>query len=49
MPSTFTMALSLVMTSWLGTSTTCSIMLSLRPMRSMKGMMSVSPGRSVRV
>ena len=32
-PSTLTTALSLVMTSWLGTSSTCSIMLILRPTR----------------
>ena len=30
-PSTRTTALSLVMTSWLGTSSTCSIMFTLRP------------------
>ena len=37
MPSTFTTALSLVITSWLGTSITCSIMLILRPTRSKIG------------
>jgi len=41
------MALSLVMTSWVGTSSTVSIMLSLRPMRSNIGTIRLSPGRKV--
>ncbi len=49
MASTFTMTLSLVMTSWLGTSSTCSIMLILRPTPSMNGVRKLIPGFSVRV
>src|SRR5690349_15650936 len=39
-----TMALSLVMTSWRGTSSTCSIMLILCPTESMKGTSQCGPG-----
>jgi hypothetical protein len=49
MPSTATMALSRVITSWVGTSRTCSIMFILAPIRSMKGTMMLRPGESVRV
>ena len=49
MPSTLTMALSLVMTSWVGTSSTCSIMFTRRPIRSTKGASKVMPGLMVRV
>ncbi len=49
MPSTFTMALSLVMTSWVGTSSTCSIMFIRRPMRSTNGVNRLMPGLRVRV
>src|SRR3546814_9122242 len=45
MPSTFTTALSLVITSWLGTSSTCSIMLILRPTLYMIGTRKCRPGR----
>ena len=44
-----TMALSRVMTSCDGMSSTCSIMFILAPTRSMNGMMSAGPGCSVRV
>jgi hypothetical protein len=49
MASTLTMTLSLVITSWLGTSRTCSIRLTLRPTVSMKGARMVIPGFRVRV
>jgi len=49
MPSTFTTALSLVMTSCCGTSSTCSIMFTRRPIPSMKGVRMAIPGLSVRV
>ncbi len=49
MPSTFTMALSLVMTSWVGTSSTCSIMFIRLPMRSTNGVRMLMPGFSVLV
>ena len=49
MASTFTPTLSLVITSWLGTSSTCSIMFTLRPMPSMNGVRMVMPGFMVRV
>ena len=47
MASTFTVTLSLVMTSWVGTASTCSIMLILRPTRSTKGVRKVMPGDRV--
>src|SRR3546814_13217630 len=47
MPSTFTTALSLVITSWLGTSSTCSLMLFLLPTLYMIGTMQRRPGVSV--
>ena len=46
-PSTFTTALSLVMTSCEGTSNTCSIMLTLRPMLCMYGIRKCRPGDMV--
>ncbi len=49
MASTFTMTLSLVITSWVGTSSTCSIMLMRRPIPSKKGVRMVMPGLMVRV
>ncbi len=49
MASTFTPTLSLVITSWLGTSSTCSIMFTRRPMPSMNGVRMVMPGLMVRV
>ena len=49
MPFAVTVALSLVMTSWLGTSSTVSIMFILEPMRSTNGMIMFRPGFSVLV
>src|SRR5690606_6902625 len=49
MPSTFTMALSRVMTSWVGTSSTCSIMFMRRPIRSTNGVRIWMPGVRVLV
>ena len=49
MASTDTPTLSLVITSWRGTSSTCSITLTLRPIASKKGVRKVMPGFSVRV
>ncbi|MNE23897.1 hypothetical protein D3C80_1171690 [compost metagenome] len=49
MASTFTMALSLVITSCWGTSRTCSIMFMRRPTRSTKGVRMLMPGFSVLV
>ena len=49
MPSTVTVALSLVITSCSGMSITCSIMFILRPTRSKNGTMMLRPGVSVRV
>src|SRR5690606_25383501 len=49
MPSTFTMALSRVMTSWVGTSRTCSIMFMRRPIRSTNGVRMWMPGVRVLV
>ena len=48
-PSTWTTALSLVMTSWEGTSSTVSIMFILAPIRSTTGTMTLRPGARVRV
>ena len=48
-PSTVIMALSLVMTSWEGTSSTCSIMFILAPILSTIGTIRCKPGDSVRV
>jgi hypothetical protein len=49
MASTFTDTLSLVMTSCWGTSSTCSIMLTLRPIVSTNGVRMLMPGFRVRV
>ena len=49
MPFAVTVALSRVITSWLGTSSTVSIMFILAPMRSKNGTIMLSPGVSVRV
>ena len=48
-PFAVTVALSRVITSWCGTSSTCSITFSRLPMPSMNGMIRLSPGLSVRV
>jgi len=49
MPFAVTVALSRVMTSWLGTSSTVSIMFMRVPMRSTKGTIMLRPGFSVLV
>ena len=49
MASTWTVTLSLVITSWRGTSRTCSIMLMRAPTVSTKGVRMLMPGFSVRM